>query len=147
MQEDEQVQVFAVQNALQDLFSTPIPGNTVSQLGTVSLVEGLNLRISYAITEGGNVFPWQYHRGGTELAIALEGEGIIEVGNDDHIEQSIPFSAGNVISIPPNILYRVRNRHASRPLKALVCFPAQARSFWPDGTSAEREEEEKDGNA
>ena len=120
-----------------NFFHTPIEGNSIKDYGTVSLDDSpLRLKVALAKIEGGAIFPWQYHRGGTEIALILAGEGVIEVGEDESVQETVSFAAGDIVSIPENVLYRVRNIHPIEPLQAWVFFSETCQSYWPDGSPA-----------
>lgn len=77
----------------------------VTRFGLVE-VGGPCLQLAYAETDAGAQFPLQYHRGGTELAVMISGEGTIVT--DD--QKEYPFEGGDIVIVPADITYRVVNR-------------------------------------
>jgi mannose-6-phosphate isomerase-like protein (cupin superfamily) len=128
----------------QAFFAESIPGNSVAAFGEIELAppsdEGrpTALTLAFAITEPGAIFPWQYHSGGTEMALIVQGEGVIELdpGERRAKPDSFPFAAGDIVLIDAGVLYQVRNTSSTTPLRAWVSFPLGAASFWPDGRKA-----------
>ena len=120
----------ADRSASEGYFSAEIPGNTVTRFGLVD-VGGPCLQLAYAETDAGAQFPLQYHRGGTELAVILSGEGAMIT--DDHKEY--PFEGGDSVIVPAEITYRVVNRGEGE-LRAWIFFSEGTRSYWPDGSPA-----------
>lgn len=131
------VHVIHAQPATQESsFPEAIEGNTVTNLGTVQI--GMSsFRMACAETEAGAFFPPQYHQGGgNEMAVCISGEGAIVVGEEEACWQSYPFGAGDVLFIPPGIVYHVRNRSTDTPLIAWLLFGEKSVSYWPDGRMA-----------
>jgi mannose-6-phosphate isomerase-like protein (cupin superfamily) len=126
-------------------------GNTAVSLATMELGSS-ELRVGYVTTRPGGLFPAQYHLGGPEIAFILQGQGCIEVLSECyppasvHNEQPlyrVDLEPEDVVVIPEGLLYQVRNTTSARLLEALVCFPSQVSSYWPDGTLADHEEEKQ----
>jgi mannose-6-phosphate isomerase-like protein (cupin superfamily) len=122
-------------------FREQISGNRVGECGAVELghagdAHPATLTLAFAVTEPGAIFPWQYHTGGTEIAFIVQGEGAIEVGEDGTVQDTYPFSAGDLVLIGLDVIYRVRNRSDTTPLRAWVGFPLGVHPFWPDGREA-----------
>lgn len=116
-----------------NLFATPIVGSWVTPFGVIDLGSP-RLKLALATTEGGEVFPAQYHTGGWEMAVILAGAGAIEVlGASAHC---VTCERGDVVLIPPDIVYQVRNRRRTEPLIAWLFFVEEAQVFWPDGRPA-----------
>ena len=116
-------------------FSSEIAGNRVAKASIVNLgTEQLHMLL--AETDGGATFPAQYHTGGVELAVIIAGVGAIEVVADEVIQEVFECEAGNVVLIPAQLVYRVRNRHASEPLVAWVLCGEDTQFYWPDGSKA-----------
>ncbi len=117
-------------------FQSPIEGNTVTPFGLIEL-GAARLRMTLVETEAGAFFPFQYHAGGgLEMAVIIAGEGVIEVGEDEERRQRQAFSCGDIVFIPPGIIYRVCNRCTDEKLVAWVFFDEETTSYWPDGTPA-----------
>lgn len=122
-------------------FREQIPGTRVGDCGTVELGSAgapcrAALTLAFAVTEPGALFPWQYHSGGTEIAFIVQGKGVIEVGEDGTVQDTHPFTAGDLVLIGPDVIYRVRNCSATTELHAWIGFPPGVHSFWPDGREA-----------
>jgi quercetin dioxygenase-like cupin family protein len=135
---DTQVGVLrAADRATQDgFFATAIAGNRVATFGVVELGSGW-LKMALAETDAGATFPFQYHTGGMELAVAVAGAGAIEVGEDEAERSVYEFSSGDVVLIPPGIVYRVCNRSTDQPLVAWIFFAEETTSYWPGGERAQ----------
>ncbi len=117
-------------------FQSPIEGNTVTPFGLIEL-GAARLRMALVETEAGAFFPFQYHAGGgSEMAVIIAGEGAIEVGEHEERRQRQECSCGDIVFIPPGILYRVCNRRTDEKLVAWVFFAESTTSYWPDGTPA-----------
>ena len=117
-------------------FQSPIAGNTVTPFGLIDL-GAARLKMALVETEAGAFFPFQYHAGGgMEMAVIIAGEGIIEVGEHEDKRQRHAFSCGDIVFIPPGIIYRVCNRRTDEKLVAWVFFAESTTSYWPDGTPA-----------
>jgi len=117
-------------------FQAPIEGNTVTHCGLIEL-GAARLKMALVETEAGAFFPFQYHAGGgMEMAVIIAGEGVIEVGEHEDKRQRQEFSCGDIVFIPPGILYRVCNRCTDEKLVAWVFFAENTTSYWPDGTPA-----------
>ncbi len=117
-------------------FATEIAGNRVANVGIVELGCG-RLQVVWAETDGGASFPAQYHSGGdVEMAVIISGAGAIEVEEDETNREVYAFTAGDVVLIPPQLVYRVRNRLGSEPLLAWVFFAEEKEFYWPDGRRA-----------
>src|SRR5262245_2092007 len=113
-----------------------IEGNTVAYFGLIEL-GAARLKMALVETEAGAFFPFQYHAGGgLEMAVIIAGEGSIEVGEHEDKRQSQEFSCGDIVFIPPGIIYRVCNRRIEEKLVAWVFFAESTTSYWPDGTPA-----------
>lgn len=120
----------------EGFFADQIAGNRVANFGLIDLGSGW-LKMALAETDAGATFPFQYHTGGMELAVAVAGAGAIEVGEDEAGRSVYEFSSGDVILIPPGIVYRVCNRSTDQPLVAWVIFPEGTGSYWPGGERAQ----------
>ena len=120
----------ADRSASEAYFSTEIAGNTVTRFGLVD-VGGPCLQVAYAQTDVGAHFPFQYHRGGIELAVILSGEGAMIT--EDH--KAYPFAGGDFVIVPAEITYRVVNKGEGE-LRAWIFFAEETRSSWPDGSPA-----------
>ena len=120
----------ADRSAREAYFNAEIPVNTVTRFGLVDM-GGLCLQLAYAETDAGAQFPLQYHRGGTELAVILAGEGAM-VTND---QKEYSFEGGDILIVPADITYRVVNR-GEGGLLAWLFFAEGTRSYWPDGSPA-----------
>jgi mannose-6-phosphate isomerase-like protein (cupin superfamily) len=116
-------------------FASEIAGNRVANVGVVDLGAG-RLQVTLAETDGGATFPAQYHCGGLEMAVIISGAGAIEVEEDEAHKQGYAFTAGEVVLIPPQLVYRVRNCRADEPLVAWVFFAEETECSWPDGRKA-----------
>ncbi len=117
-------------------FQAPIEGNTVAHFGLIEL-GAARLKMVLAETDEGAFFPFQYHAGGgIEMAVIIAGAGAIEVGEHEDKRQSQEFSCGDIVFIPPGIIYRVCNRRTNEKLVAWVFFAESTTSYWPDGTPA-----------
>ncbi len=117
-------------------FQAPIEGNTVAHFGLIEL-GAARLRMALVETEAGAFFPFQYHgHGGMEMAVIIAGEGTIEVGEHEERRQRQEVSCGDIIFIPPGIIYRVCNRRTDEKVVAWVFFAESTTSYWPDGTPA-----------
>ncbi len=117
-------------------FQSPIEGNTVTPFGLIEL-GAARLKMALVETEAGAFFPFQYQAGGgMEMAVIIAGEGTIEVGEHEDKRQSQEFSCGDIVFIPPGIIYRVCNRRTNEKLVAWVFFAESTTSYWPDGTPA-----------
>ncbi len=118
------------------LFQSPIEGNTVTHFGLIEL-GAARLVMALAVTEEGAFFPFQYHQhGGLEMAVIIAGAGAIEVGESEGNRQVYEFGCGDIVFIPPGIIYRVCNRRTDEKLVAWIFFAESTRSYWPDGTPA-----------
>ncbi len=105
----------------------------------VGLIEfgSARLKMALAETDGGAFFPFQYHvGGGIEMAVIIAGAGAIEVGEHEDGRHSHEFTCGDIVFIPPGIIYRVCNRRTDEKLVAWVFFAESTQSYWPDGTPA-----------
>ena len=117
-------------------FQTPIEGNTVTYCGLIEL-GAARLKMALAVSDEEAFFPFQYHSGGgMEMAVIIAGEGAIEVGEHEDSRQSYAFRCGDIVFIPPGILYRVCNRRTDEKLVAWIFFAESTASYWPDGTPA-----------
>lgn len=117
-------------------FQSPIEGNTVTPFGLIEL-GAARLKMALAVTDEGAFFPFQYHAGGgMEMAVIIAGEGIIEVREDEDSRKKYEFCSGDIVFIPPGIIYRVCNRRSDQKLVAWVFFGQETASYWPDGTPA-----------
>jgi mannose-6-phosphate isomerase-like protein (cupin superfamily) len=121
--------------ALPDLFATAIAGNRVAHVGRIELGSP-RLTIALAETREGAVFPFQYHTGGMEMAVIISGSGVIEVGGELNVKACYEFTSGDIVLVPPDLLYRVVNRKSDEKLLAWVVFPEGTQSYWPDGRRA-----------
>lgn len=117
-------------------FATEIAGNRVANFGLVELGSG-RLKMALAETDEGATFPFQYHVGGMELAVVIAGAGTIEVGESEAERSVYEFSSGDVVLIPPGLVYRVCNRRPDQKLLAWVLFAEETTSFWPGGERAQ----------
>ncbi len=117
-------------------FQAPIEGNTVSHFGLIEL-GSTRLKMALVETEAGAFFPFQYHAGGgIEMAVIIVGAGAIEVGENEDRWQSYEFTCGDIVLIPPGIIYRVCNHCTDKKVVAWVFFAEGTKSYWPDGTTA-----------
>jgi quercetin dioxygenase-like cupin family protein len=117
-------------------FQAPIEGNMVTSFGLIEL-GAARLVMALVETEAGVFFPFQYHAGGgMEMAVIIAGAGAIEVGESEGNKQVHEFGCGDIVFIPPGIIYRVCNRRTDEKLVAWVFFAESTRSYWPDGTPA-----------
>jgi mannose-6-phosphate isomerase-like protein (cupin superfamily) len=116
-------------------FASEMAGNRVADAGVVDLGSG-RLQMALAETDGGATFPAQYHHGGGELAVIIAGAGAIEVVEGATPGEVSSFTAGDVVLIPPQLVYRVRNQSADEPLVAWVFCAEETRFYWPDGRRA-----------
>ena len=117
-------------------FQAPIEGNTVAHFGPIELGSA-RLNMALAETEAGAFFPFQYHAGGgMEMAVIIAGEGAIEVGEHEDRRQRYEFTCGDILFIPPGMIYRVCNRRTDEKLVAWIFFAESATSYWPDGKPA-----------
>ena len=134
---EARVQVLRVADraAWDRFFSSQIAGNRVENVVVVDL-GAERLQIVLAETDGGSTFPAQYHTGGVELAVIIKGVGTIEVLENEVIQEVFECEAGDIVLIPALLVYRVRNRHARKPLLAWVFCPEDIQFYWPDGSKA-----------
>ena len=117
-------------------FQAPIEGNRVVHFGLIEL-GATRLKMALVETDAGAFFPFQYHEhGGMEMAVIIAGEGAIEVGEHEDSWQRQEFSRGDIVLIPPGIIYCVCNRRIDEKLVAWVFFAESTASYWPDGTPA-----------
>ena len=116
-------------------FASEITGNRVANFGFVELGSG-RLQVALAETDEGATFPAQYHTGGIEMAVIIAGAGAIEVGENETHRGVYEFTAGDIVLIPPQLVYRVCNRRADEKLLAWVFFAEETQSYWPDGRRA-----------
>ena len=116
-------------------FTSEITGNRVANFGLVELGSG-RLQVALAETDGGATFPAQYHTSGGEMAVIIAGAGAIEVGENETDRCVYEFTTGDVVLIPPQLVYRVCNRRAGEKLLAWVFFGEETQSYWPDGRRA-----------
>ncbi len=117
-------------------FQAPIEGNTVTTCGLIELGSA-RLNMALAETEAGAFFPFQYHAGGgMEMAVIIAGEGVIEVGEHQNSRQSYAFSCGDIVFIPPGMVYRVCISCTEEKVVDWVFFAESTTSYWPDGTPA-----------
>ena len=116
-------------------FASEIAGNRVAHFGLVELGSA-RLKIALAETDAGATFPFQYHRGGVEMAVVISGAGAIEVGEEESDRRVYEFASGDVVLIPADLVYRVYNRRVDEQLLAWVFFAEQTESYWPDGAKA-----------
>ena len=70
------------------------------------------------------------------MAVIIAGEGAIEVGEHEDRQQRYEFSCGDILFIPPGMIYRVCNRRTDEKLVAWIFFAEETASYWPDGTPA-----------
>jgi hypothetical protein len=112
-----------------------IAGNRVANFGWVELGSG-RLQVALAETDERETFPAQYHTGGVEMAVIIAGAGAIEVGENETYRGVYEFATGDIVLIPPQLVYRVCNRSASEKLLAWVFFAEETQSYWPDGRRA-----------
>lgn len=117
--------------ARDSYFASEIAGNRVASFGLVELGSG-RLQVALAETDGGATFPAQYHTGGGEMAVIIAGAGAIEVGENETDREVYEFTTGDVVLIPPELVYRVCNRRADEKLLAWVFFGEETLSYWPD---------------
>ena len=115
------------------LFATPVLGSWVTPFGVIDLGSP-RLKVALATTEADAVFPAQYHTGGWEIVVILSGAGAIEVPGEP--TESTAFERGEVVLIPPGLVYQVCNRRREEPLIAWLFFEEEAQVFWPDGRRA-----------
>jgi mannose-6-phosphate isomerase-like protein (cupin superfamily) len=128
--------IHAADRATQDgFFATEIAGNRVANFGLVELGSA-RLKMALAETDGGAIFPFQYHLGGVEMAVIISGAGAIEVGEDQGAGRVYEFTSGDVVIVPPDLVYRVCNRRSEEKLLAWVFFAEGTASYWPDGSRA-----------
>ena len=134
---DARVRILRVADraAWGSFFASEIPGNRVANVGVVDLGSG-RLHVALAETDGGATFPAQYHSGGVEMAVIISGAGAIEVEEDEANREVYAFTAGDVVLIPPQLVYRVWNRRGGEPLLAWVFFAEEKEFYWPDGRRA-----------
>ena len=116
-------------------FAAEITGNRVANFGWVELGSG-RLQVALAETDEGATFPAQYHTGGVEMAVIVAGAGAIEVGENETHQGVYEFTTGDIVLIPPQLVYRVWNRRAGEKLLAWVFFAEETRSYWHDGRRA-----------
>ncbi len=117
-------------------FAAEIAGNRVAHFGQIELGSA-RLKMALAETDGGACFPFQYHSGGgVEMAVVVSGSGAIEVGEDKGASSMYEFTSGDVVIIPPDLVYRVCNRRPDEKVVAWVFFAESTQSYWPDGTPA-----------
>jgi mannose-6-phosphate isomerase-like protein (cupin superfamily) len=116
-------------------FATEMAGNRVANVGVIDLACG-RLQVALAEADGGASFPAQYQSGGVEMAVIIAGAGAIEVEEDETNREVSAFTAGDVVLIPPQLVYRVRNRRVGEPLLAWVFFAEGTKCYWPDGRRA-----------
>jgi mannose-6-phosphate isomerase-like protein (cupin superfamily) len=116
-------------------FSSEIAGNRVANVGVIDLGSA-RLQVILAETDGGAIFPAQFHTGSPELAVIITGTGAIEVLEDEVIQEITLCAAGDVVLIPPQLVYRVCNHRASEPLLAWVFCAEDTQFYWPDGSRA-----------
>ena len=116
-------------------FASEVAGNRVADFGLVALGSG-RLQVALAETDGGATFPDQYHTGGGEMAVIIRGAGAIEVGENETDREVYEFTTGDVVLIPPQLVYRLCNRRAGEKLLAWVFFGEETESYWPDGRRA-----------
>jgi oxalate decarboxylase/phosphoglucose isomerase-like protein (cupin superfamily) len=133
----EQVRVLhaAERSGQQSFFAAKIAGNHVVHFGNIDLGSSL-LHMALAETEPGGIFPFQYHRGGMEMALILSGRGVIQVGENEGDRLTYACAQGDIVLIPPALVYRVCNLSPDEPLLAWVFFAEGTRSYWPNGTPA-----------
>jgi mannose-6-phosphate isomerase-like protein (cupin superfamily) len=137
-QADARVRILRVADhaAWGSFFASEMAGNRVANVGIADLGCG-RLQVAWAETDGGASFPAQYHSGGgVEIAVIIAGAGAIEVEEDETNREVYAFTAGDVVLIPPQLVYRVRNRRGSEPLLAWVFFAVDKEFYWPDGRRA-----------
>jgi len=120
--------------AIDAFFNTAIAGNRILNFGSVDVGKG-KLRLAFAETAEGALFPFQYHDGGNELALILAGQGLMEIDGDDQSRQVFPFKSGDLVFVPAGVTYQVRNT-GSGTLRAWVIFAEETQCFWPDGSPA-----------
>ena len=116
-------------------FASEVAGNRVADFGLVALGSG-RLQVALAEIDGGATFPAQYHTGGGEMAVIIAGAGAIEVGENETDGEVYEFTTGDVVLIPPQLVYRLCNRRAGEKLLAWVFFGEETESYWPDGRRA-----------
>jgi mannose-6-phosphate isomerase-like protein (cupin superfamily) len=121
--------------AWDSFFSSEIAGNRVASVDVIDLGSA-RLQMILAETDGGANFPAQFHTASLELAVIVTGTGAIEVLEDGIIQEIALFAAGDVLLIPPQLVYRVRNHRASEPLLAWVFCAEDTQFYWPDGSRA-----------
>ena len=119
--------------AWRSLFTSEITGNRVASVGVIDLGSA-RLQMILAETDGGATFPAQFHTSSRELAVIIAGVGAIGVGEDTTPSERYDIRAGDVVLIPPQLVYRVCNRHASEPLLAWVFCAEETQFYWPDGS-------------
>lgn len=113
-----------------------IDGNTITPARRIPFGAS-QMRAALVVTEGGQVFPAQYHHGGGyEIAFIVEGEGSIALEGEANALHTFPCQQGDLVLIPPDRLYAVHNRHANKQLIAWIFFAGETESFWPDGSKA-----------
>lgn len=66
----------------------------------------------------------------------IRGAGVIEVGENETNREVYEFTTGDVVLIPPQLVYRVCNRRAGEKLLAWVFFAEETQSYWFDGRRA-----------
>ena len=66
----------------------------------------------------------------------IRGADAIEVGENETDREVYEFTTGDVLLIPPQLVYRVCNRRAGEKLLAWVFFGEETQSYWPDGRRA-----------
>ena len=134
---ETRVQVLRVADraAWGGFFSSEIPGNRVANAGVIDL-GAAQLHLLLAETDGDATFPAQYHTSSVELAVIIKGAGAIEILENEIIQEVYECETGDVVLIPEQIVYRVRNRHASEPLLAWVFCSEETEFYWPDGNKA-----------
>ena len=125
----------AERTAQASFFASAIDGNRVASFGSVELGSP-QVKMALAETDEGASFPFQYHRGGMEMAVVVAGSGAIEVGEEESTREVYEFTRGDVVLIPPDLVYRVCNRRADEKLLAWVFFAEQTESYWPGGAKA-----------
>ncbi len=77
------------------------------------------LSIARARVEPGVTTVWHHLKGVTERYVILEGEGIVEVGD----EPATKVSPGDVVMIPPQIRQRITNTGEKDLVFLALCTP------------------------
>lgn len=77
------------------------------------------LSIARARVEPGNTTEWHSLTGVTERYVILQGEGLVDVGDNE----SRAVTAGDVVIIPPEVRQRIKNTGTGDLVFLAICSP------------------------